>query len=44
MKAAGEEALSKTGFGKKLTERGFDKGKVGGHRGWYGISIGGTDA
>lgn len=39
-KAAGEDPITKTAFGRKLTERGFDRGKQGGHRGWLGIALG----
>ena len=44
MKAAGEEPVTKTALGKRLTERGFDKRKgPGGHRGWDGIAVAGPD-
>jgi putative DNA primase/helicase len=43
-KAAGEDAITKTAFGKKLTERGFSREKYGGRRGWVGISLGKLDA
>jgi len=39
-KAAGEDTITKTAFGKKLTERGFSREKCGGKRGWSGISLG----
>lgn len=43
-KAAGEEAVTKTAFGKKLTERGFDARRTNQGRGWCGIALGGHDA
>lgn len=39
-KAAGEDPVTKTAFGRKLSERGFDRGKPGGQRGWLGIGLG----
>ncbi len=38
-KGAGEKVLTKTMFGKKLNERGFDREKQGGVRGWIGIAL-----
>lgn len=35
----GERNMSKTKFGLKLTERGFEKGKEGGNRVWLGIRM-----
>ncbi|MEZ4330424.1 MAG: phage/plasmid primase, P4 family [Myxococcota bacterium] len=44
-KAAGEESMTRTAFGKKLTERGFDKARApGGGRGWGGISVNGSES
>lgn len=37
--AAGERALTKTAFGRKLSERGFEQVRVGGHRGRVGLSL-----
>ncbi|UCE62338.1 MAG: primase C-terminal domain-containing protein [Phycisphaerales bacterium] len=34
---AGERPMSRTAFGRRLTDRGFSKGKVTGQRGWLGI-------
>jgi len=42
-KAAGEDTVTKTAFGKKLTERGFDSAKAGGNRGRGGIALRGLD-
>ena len=39
---SGEKAISKTGFGRTMTERGFTKGKsTGGNRTWKGIGLAG---
>ena len=39
---AGERVMTKTAFGQAMTERGFDKAKSAGQRGWVGIAIGWT--
>jgi putative DNA primase/helicase len=43
-KVAQEESMSAKAFGTKLAERGFDKGRMGGHRGWHGIALANRDA
>ncbi|MCR9093491.1 MAG: phage/plasmid primase, P4 family [bacterium] len=37
--SAGERAMTKVAFGKKLTELGFEKAKVGGKRGREGLAL-----
>jgi putative DNA primase/helicase len=43
-KTAQEESMSAKAFGTKLAERGFDKQRTGGHRGWRGIALACRDA